>query len=651
MAGITANARIDFQLNGVWTNVTSYVATNEEIVIKRGRNSETSSAQAASANFTLLNTDARFTPRNPAGAYYPNFNRNTPVRIGMGTPPQGAGLLNNAIGMNLIAPGLTAESAGIVFSYYCVANSSATITAPAGYTATGPQSGTSQVGLKSMAALKAIASAGAVSASIATSDAAAPSAAVSVFIPGASASSNVVAKRNYATTNTANQMTAIAASVTVAAGDVLVALVAWSDDRTGGMVCSPVDGSAHIDWQLVADSGPSTGAARVQAWVRYCVGSGPLTVRAPGAVYGGSDVHLTLYQVTGATSWNQRFAGLCSDIAPVGNMLGKDLRTNVTCGSVLRQRGQGTQAAASAIYRYVTPRKPVAYWPLEAGTALSSPIAGVQNAQTSGTVTFDSDSTFAASMSLPQLAATATVRYPVPAYTAVGSATAQSGSAFFVMNLQGATAGTNTVWSAFFANGGTSASIGGIDIQNTSTQLNLAYYGGDNSSLAGGLVLNLPLATPQGNMGVWVRWFPNAANPTTKTDFYVALIDCVTGFQASSAALAVTGTCGAVMSMATGIDANQGSGHTTGPGALMSVGHMMFDSSSFPVTSTLGSTNIFPNTLSGRVVAAWTNETPTIRFRRICQDERYFPQYRSPGQRRRGQLSRNDGSTACQHGT
>lgn len=624
--GITNGLRVDLQLNGVWTNVSAYVATQESVVIKRGRSSESGGAQPSSANLTLLNSDARFTPRNPAGAYYPYFNRNTPIRTGVGTPPQGAGTLNNAIGSNLIAPGVNAESAGIVFSLYAQTNSSATITGPAGYTMATQQSGASNVGLTSCAGLKAIGGSGVVVSSVSTSTVSAPSAAVTVFIPGATATSNVVAKVNYSATATANQWSASAAATAVVAGDVLVALVAWSEDRTGAMVCAPVDASQHVEWQLVGDSGLSTGAPRCQVWTRYCTATETLTVRAPGPVYGAADVQFTLYKVTGATAWNPRFSGLCSDIQPTGSALGRDLRTNIACGSVLRQRGQGEQAVGSAIYRYITPRKPVAYWPLESGTALSSPIPGVQNATTTGTVTFDSDNTFSASASLPLLAAGSTIRYPVPAYTpsGAGTATAQPGSAFFVMNLQGSPPATNTCFSVFLANGGTSASIGSFDIQNNSTSLSVIYFGGDNSNLGSGLLLNLPLATPQGNMGVWVRWFPNVANPTTKTDIYVALVDCATGNVQNSASVGLTGTAGQVMYLGTGIDANLNAAHTTGPGTPMSVGHMMFDNSSYSVTSTMAGTNIFPSIYCRNLATGWLNETPTIRMRRVCQDESIF---------------------------
>jgi hypothetical protein len=82
----STNLRADLQINGVWTNITDHTYTKEAVAIRRGRTDEASSPQAATLDIALNNRDGRFTPTNPAGAYYPNLNRQTPIRLGMGTP-------------------------------------------------------------------------------------------------------------------------------------------------------------------------------------------------------------------------------------------------------------------------------------------------------------------------------------------------------------------------------------------------------------------------------------------------------------------------------------------------------------------------------------------------------------------------------------
>lgn len=50
-----------------------------------GRTDESSGIQASQLALTLKNQDGRFTPKNPAGAYYPNIVRNTPIRVSVST--------------------------------------------------------------------------------------------------------------------------------------------------------------------------------------------------------------------------------------------------------------------------------------------------------------------------------------------------------------------------------------------------------------------------------------------------------------------------------------------------------------------------------------------------------------------------------------
>lgn len=66
-----------------WTNITSYVRYDPNIVITRGRRDESSKVDPASARLTLDNRDGRFCRRNPLGAYYGQLSKNTPIRIGV----------------------------------------------------------------------------------------------------------------------------------------------------------------------------------------------------------------------------------------------------------------------------------------------------------------------------------------------------------------------------------------------------------------------------------------------------------------------------------------------------------------------------------------------------------------------------------------
>lgn len=65
----------------VWTDVTRYVHTDAEITIDRGRSDELNTIQPGTCTLTLDNTDARFTPTNPASPYYPNIKKGRRLRV------------------------------------------------------------------------------------------------------------------------------------------------------------------------------------------------------------------------------------------------------------------------------------------------------------------------------------------------------------------------------------------------------------------------------------------------------------------------------------------------------------------------------------------------------------------------------------------
>jgi hypothetical protein len=72
---------VEIDLDGTWTDITSYIRAESAIQITRGRQGEGSQADYSRALFTVENTDGRFSPRNPMGAWYGTIGRNTACRI------------------------------------------------------------------------------------------------------------------------------------------------------------------------------------------------------------------------------------------------------------------------------------------------------------------------------------------------------------------------------------------------------------------------------------------------------------------------------------------------------------------------------------------------------------------------------------------
>jgi hypothetical protein len=74
-------AKIELLLGGAWTDVTQYVMLRDYVSISNmGRADESGSITASQLTLTLKN-DGRFTPKNTAGAYYPNIVRNCQIRV------------------------------------------------------------------------------------------------------------------------------------------------------------------------------------------------------------------------------------------------------------------------------------------------------------------------------------------------------------------------------------------------------------------------------------------------------------------------------------------------------------------------------------------------------------------------------------------
>ena len=71
----------EMQLGGTWTDISNFLHQRDSVGVARGRQNEASGMQAGNQTDTLKNQDARFTLRNPAGAYYPNLLQNVPTRL------------------------------------------------------------------------------------------------------------------------------------------------------------------------------------------------------------------------------------------------------------------------------------------------------------------------------------------------------------------------------------------------------------------------------------------------------------------------------------------------------------------------------------------------------------------------------------------
>lgn len=79
--GTATGTLVELYLGGGWVNITPYVRYEQRVRITRGRSDEGRDTERGTCQLTLDNTDGRFSPRNPLGAYYGQIGRNTPLRV------------------------------------------------------------------------------------------------------------------------------------------------------------------------------------------------------------------------------------------------------------------------------------------------------------------------------------------------------------------------------------------------------------------------------------------------------------------------------------------------------------------------------------------------------------------------------------------
>ncbi|MEV5957307.1 hypothetical protein AB0M11_26660 [Streptomyces sp. NPDC051987] len=83
--------QVEMLINGVWTDITSYVMVRDDqgnITITHGIRDEGNATEQATAALPVKNQDGRFTPRNPMGVWYGLIGRNQPIRVSV---PDGLG--------------------------------------------------------------------------------------------------------------------------------------------------------------------------------------------------------------------------------------------------------------------------------------------------------------------------------------------------------------------------------------------------------------------------------------------------------------------------------------------------------------------------------------------------------------------------------
>lgn len=624
--------RADMQFAGVWTNLTSDVYTAEQVSIKRGRTDESSSPEAATLDLTFNNRTGKYTPSNPAGSLYGLIGRQTPIRVGMGVPPSGAGAFTTASQGSFPAPSILAEQAGIVCSSWIVhAAGGGTFSLPLGYTADGSFAGAYACSVSGHKATIA----GTFPASTAGYTANGTWCGGQVCIPGAT---SVVTQTSGCGKGNGTSLSPTVNSVslgsfTLLAGDVIVVANGWSGDFGNNLSSAPQDNSGGCSWSLIADTGylpNDLTTPRMLFWAFYSDSAQTITVTAPSHYYFIDDNFAQAWQLRGASEWNPRFQGECATFNTTADLSDNDVRTAIEAGSVLRQRGQGQESPHSAFFRYLSNSQALAYWPIEgaASGALTSPIVGNTQAQIVGPAASFASQAVPGSDSIVTLAANSYLAATPPPLFGTGANVQSAISCVFQIDT--APTGSPSFLSAWC--GGSSGAFVTLQYVTGSSHFNIVVYNSAGTTL---LVSSVAPTLPSGvstylgrPLACTIAWAPNLANPSTQVDIQVALVDMLTPASQNFWTINANAfTIGAVSTIFFGT--------TPFPQTLfnvpVSVGHISYTNSAridgaIPLLNDVFQTAAAYSGIS----TAWAGEEACLRMTRICQEQSIQFQSRPP---------------------
>jgi hypothetical protein len=421
------DTRVELLLGGAWTDITAggyvYQRSGPAQII-RGRPDESSQASPSAAALELNNRDGRFSPRNPAGAYYGTIGRNTPLRISVPeatacyrSETDNASYISAPDSVGLSVTGNLEIQIDMLLSDY----------RPAVLASKWAATGSQRSWLLSFGdsgggdgLLRFYWSADGASAAAVTAALPMPLGRMAVKVTLATATGTVIF---YTAATAAGPWTqlgpaAVLGARTVFDGTAPLVIGYQADDFPANHACNAVTGRLYA-FKLLSGIGGTVKAS--PDFTTATPGNATLT-DAQGNVF-------TLAGTAEFTGRKYRFHGEVPAWPPGWDATGTDVYTQINAAGILRRLTQppGRSPLSSPMRRAFirTPASgqsvPVAYWPGEdsaGSTQLASGLAG--GLPMTGIPGFAASTAFACSAPLPLLANTA-LAGTVPRYTQPGS--------------------------------------------------------------------------------------------------------------------------------------------------------------------------------------------------------------------------------------
>ncbi|GAA4100956.1 hypothetical protein [Nonomuraea soli] len=396
--------KVELQLGGIWTNVTSYTKLASDIVISRGRDDEASGLDHGKMTLSLLNTDGRFSPRNPTGPYYGLLGRNTPVRVSVLGGPTALEVDGTAT-----SKATTPDNAAVSITGDLDVRLDVTLSSWRAETGLAGKWGTAT---NQRSWVLYLAQSGSLVFARSPDGTAGWPAQVSTVPVPIPASGRLAVRATIDVNNGASGFTVAFYTAPTMAGP-------WTQLGASVVVAgatSIFDSTAPIEVGEVDGLLPLGIAGRVHAFQLLNGIAGPavanpdFTAQTPGAASFADAAGRTWTVSAPAEITNRiaRYAGEISEWPSSWDLTGTDVEVSVEAAGIVRRLSQGVSPLESALRRAITRSTTnlVAYWPCEDGdqaTELASGLVGGSPLRIVGTPDLASFTGFAASAPLPLL--------------------------------------------------------------------------------------------------------------------------------------------------------------------------------------------------------------------------------------------------------
>lgn len=528
------DVRIDLQINGIWTDVTSDVYTAEKITITRGRADEGARTDPGKCSLTFNNRLGKYSPRNPLSPYYQLIGRNTPLRVSVragspflsltGDPADFASTPDAAVlditgDLDLRWEGEAdwyADGAQtLIGKWEATGNQKAYMLRLENRNLIIHQSTDGLNGALFVRPLPALPRRAALRATLDVDNGAGGKTARFYWAPSIAGPWTEFADPALLGGTTA-PVFASTAPLKVAPADLTAIIPRY-----------PVKGRAY--------------KAEVRNGIAGTVVANPdFTAQTVGAssFTDGAGRTWSMNGAAAITNRRVRFIGEVSAWPSRWDVSGKDVRVPVEAAGILRRLGQGQQALQSTLRRRIPSGTPLAYWPLEDGreaTQFYSPTPRVSPLRTQG---FDlaADDSLAGSNALPVVQEGATISGTVPPPS--GSPTTWHTE--FIFNLPGAGPATARTVFQWLSNG----TVRRWRLMLRTGVSEIYGYDDDDNTVTSALV-NL---SGLGVFDTWSRWQLYAVQNGANVDWTVRWIPI--GGQGGSVTTSYAGTVGRISGVA-----------------------------------------------------------------------------------------------------